>query len=136
MSCILHIETTTQVCSVALSQDGACLSEKTDFNGPQHAAVLAPYAEEMLSFADSHASKSYHACVVISRDETRFYALSTGVVLGDFFNVCVNAMRVALVFVPGAHFFAVIDIARFVDVVYALGRKGIIQRMQMSYLYV
>lgn len=55
MSCILHIETTTQVCSVALSQDGACLSEKTDFNGPQHAAVLAPYAEEMLSFADSHA---------------------------------------------------------------------------------
>ncbi len=55
MSCILHIETSTQVCSVALSQDGICLFDKEDRNGPQHAAVLAPFVEEALSFADSHA---------------------------------------------------------------------------------
>jgi len=55
MSCILHIETTTHVCSVALSQDGACLFEKENTTGPSHATVLAPYVEEALSFAESHA---------------------------------------------------------------------------------
>lgn len=55
MSCILHIETSTQVCSVALSQDGTCLFEKEDKEGPSHATVLAPYVEEALSFAESHA---------------------------------------------------------------------------------
>lgn len=55
MSCILHIETSTDVCSVALSQDGVCLTENVDTNGPQHATVLAPYVEDAVSFADSHA---------------------------------------------------------------------------------
>lgn len=55
MSCILHIESTTTVCSVALSQDGACLFEKANYDGPQHNTLLASYAEEALSFADSHA---------------------------------------------------------------------------------
>ncbi len=55
MSCILHIETSTQVCSVALSQDGVCLFDKADFEGPSHAAILAGYVEEVISFADSHA---------------------------------------------------------------------------------
>lgn len=55
MSCILHIETSTQVCSVALSQDGVCLHEETDYEGPSHAQVLAGYVAEALSFADSHA---------------------------------------------------------------------------------
>lgn len=55
MSCILHIETSTQVCSVALSQDGVCLHHEEDFDGPSHAQVLAGYVAEALSFADSHA---------------------------------------------------------------------------------
>ncbi|MDD6123233.1 MAG: tRNA (adenosine(37)-N6)-threonylcarbamoyltransferase complex dimerization subunit type 1 TsaB [Bacteroidales bacterium] len=55
MSCILHIETSTQVCSVALSQDGVCLFDKADFEGPSHASILAGYVEEAVSFADSHA---------------------------------------------------------------------------------
>ncbi len=55
MSCILHIETSTAVCSVALSEDGACLQEWTDEEGPSHAKVLAPFVEEAVSFADSHA---------------------------------------------------------------------------------
>ena len=55
MSCILHIETSTNVCSVALSQDGVCLHEETDLNGPSHAQVLAGYVKEAVSFADSHA---------------------------------------------------------------------------------
>ena len=55
MSCILHIETSTEVCSVALSQDGSCLFEQKNTEGHQHATLLAPYAAEALSFADSHA---------------------------------------------------------------------------------
>lgn len=55
MSCILHIETSTKVCSVALSQDGVCLYQTADEDGPSHAQVLAGFVQETLSFADSHA---------------------------------------------------------------------------------
>ncbi len=55
MSCILHIESSTNVCSVALSQDGVCLFEKSNTEGLSHATTLAPFVEEALSFADSHA---------------------------------------------------------------------------------
>jgi tRNA threonylcarbamoyladenosine biosynthesis protein TsaB len=55
MSCIVHIETTTKVCSVALSQDGECLMSEENFEGPSHGVVLGPYVEEAVSFADSHA---------------------------------------------------------------------------------
>lgn len=55
MSCILHIETSTNVCSVALSQDGGCIFNKEDFSGPNHAERLGEYVDEALSFADSHA---------------------------------------------------------------------------------
>ena len=55
MSCILHIETSTDVCSVALSQDGVCLHEEINTNGRRHAEILAPFVEEAVSFADSHA---------------------------------------------------------------------------------
>lgn len=55
MSCILHIETSTNVCSVALSQDGSCIHFEEDTKGPSHASVLAPFVESAVSFADSHA---------------------------------------------------------------------------------
>ena len=55
MSCILHIETSTNVCSVAVSEDGQCIFSKEDFNGPNHAVVLGSFVDEALSFADSHA---------------------------------------------------------------------------------
>ncbi len=55
MSCILNIETSTNVCSVALSQDGVCLYEDINMEGPSHAQVLAGYVKNAVSFADSHA---------------------------------------------------------------------------------
>lgn len=55
MSCILNIETSTNVCSVALSQDGVCLYEDVNMEGPSHAQVLAGYIKNAVSFADSHA---------------------------------------------------------------------------------
>lgn len=55
MSCILHIETSTEVCSVALSEDGQCIFSKEDMQGPSHAVTLGVYVDEALSFANSHA---------------------------------------------------------------------------------
>lgn len=55
MSCILNIETSTNVCSVALSQDGVCLYEDVNMEGPSHTQVLAGYVKNAVSFADSHA---------------------------------------------------------------------------------
>ena len=55
MSCIIHIETATDVCSVALSENGKILAHQEDYEGPNHSVVLGPFVDEMLSFADSHA---------------------------------------------------------------------------------
>ena len=55
MSCILHIETSTDVCSVALTQDGATLFRQECREGHRHATLLAPYVDEALSFGESHA---------------------------------------------------------------------------------
>ena len=55
MSCILHIETSTDVCSVALSQDGVCIYSDENREGPEHARILAPFVSDAISFADSHA---------------------------------------------------------------------------------
>lgn len=55
MSCILHIDTSTEVCSVAVSQDGASIFSQEEFEGMQHAVKLGVFVDEALSFADSHA---------------------------------------------------------------------------------
>ena len=54
MSCILHVETSTKVCSVAVTEDGAVLFEKTDLNGPSHAVQLGVFVDEALSYIDNH----------------------------------------------------------------------------------
>ena len=56
MSCILHIETSTQATSVAVSQDGSNIFEKTNKQGPSNASVdLGVFVDEALSFTDNHA---------------------------------------------------------------------------------
>ena len=55
MPCILHIETSTKVCSVALSEDGKLLYHHEDFDGPSHSEMTSVYVDEALSFANSHA---------------------------------------------------------------------------------
>ena len=50
---ILHIEASTDICSVALSQDGHVFFERTDRNERSHAKVLAPFVEEALKNADN-----------------------------------------------------------------------------------
>lgn len=55
MSCILNIETSTSVCSAAVSNDGECIFNKEDHSGPNHAERLGTFIDEALSFIDNHA---------------------------------------------------------------------------------
>jgi tRNA threonylcarbamoyladenosine biosynthesis protein TsaB len=53
MGCILHIETSTDVCSVAVSEAGQNIFTKEDLQGPSHAVSLGVFVDEALSFIDS-----------------------------------------------------------------------------------
>ena len=55
MSTILHIETSTDVCSVAVSEDGQVIFDQEDHSGPNHAERLGTMVDEALSFTDNHA---------------------------------------------------------------------------------
>ena len=66
MSCILNIETSTSVCSVALSMDGEVLFAKASFDGPSHAALLGVFVEEALSVLKKKGKKALDAVAVSS----------------------------------------------------------------------
>ena len=55
MSTILHIETSTDVCSVAVSEDSQVIFQQEDHSGPNHAERLGTMVDEAMSFTDSHA---------------------------------------------------------------------------------
>lgn len=55
MATILHIETSTDVCSVAVSEDGQVIFQQDDHSGKNHAEQLGSMVDEALSFTDSHA---------------------------------------------------------------------------------
>lgn len=54
---ILHIEASTNICSVALSQDGHIFFERVNREEMSHAKVLAPFVEKALQTADSQGAK-------------------------------------------------------------------------------
>lgn len=47
---ILHIETSTNVCSIALSKDGNCIFEISNNEGLNHAAMLSPFIQKAIDF--------------------------------------------------------------------------------------
>ena len=55
MAVILHIETSTNVCSVAVSEDGQCIFDQVERGGISHAEKLGTMVDEALSFTDNHA---------------------------------------------------------------------------------
>ena len=54
MSCILNIDTSTNVCSVAVSQDGTCIFDKQDTLDPKHREKLGTFVDEALAFIDNN----------------------------------------------------------------------------------
>ena len=55
MSTILHIETSTNTCSVAVSEDSHVIFHQEDHSGLGHAEKLGTMVDEALSFTDNHA---------------------------------------------------------------------------------
>lgn len=55
MACILHIETSTNVCSVAVSENGQRIFDQEERGSMSHAEKLGTMVDEALSFTDSHA---------------------------------------------------------------------------------
>jgi len=50
MPIILNIETSTNVCSIALSENGNCIFSKVNTDGLNHAKLLSAFIEEALTF--------------------------------------------------------------------------------------
>ena len=48
MACILHIETATNVCSVAVSRGAELLFYKEETKGPSHSSLLGVFVEEAM----------------------------------------------------------------------------------------
>lgn len=57
MAVILNIETSAQMCSVALSDEGAIVFRLSEQEGMNHAKALAPFVEECMCYLDEHKMK-------------------------------------------------------------------------------
>ena len=57
MAVILHIETSTNVCSAAVSDNGMVLEHFEDYKGQNHAALLSGYIKQCLDYLKEHELK-------------------------------------------------------------------------------
>ena len=57
MAVILNIETSTEVCSVALTSEGQVLDHRENYEGQTHATLLSQYVKDMLDYARSREMK-------------------------------------------------------------------------------
>ena len=57
MANILNIETSTDVCSVALSSDGMVLEHHEDYEGRNHATVLNVFLDDIMKYVTSREIK-------------------------------------------------------------------------------
>ena len=51
MATILNIETSTEVCSVALTSEGQVMDHRENYDGQTHSTLLSQYVKEMLQYA-------------------------------------------------------------------------------------
>ncbi|MDE6716489.1 MAG: tRNA (adenosine(37)-N6)-threonylcarbamoyltransferase complex dimerization subunit type 1 TsaB [Muribaculaceae bacterium] len=57
MATIINIETSTDVCSVALTADGGVLEHREDYDGRNHATKLSGFIEDVMKYASSREIK-------------------------------------------------------------------------------
>jgi len=108
MSCILHIETSTTVCSVALSVDGVVVFERVSFDGPSHAALLGVYIEETIAF--SKKAKYHPEAIAISGGPGSYTGLRIGTSMAK--GLCMG-WDIPLIAVPTLRLMALQAIRRY-----------------------
>jgi len=94
MALILHIETSTEVCSVALSRDGKILFSKIDRDGPSHAVLIGPFVEEALKKVDETADKLQ--AVAVSSGPGSYTGLRIGVSIAKGICFALNIPLIAI----------------------------------------
>ncbi|MCF8335291.1 MAG: tRNA (adenosine(37)-N6)-threonylcarbamoyltransferase complex dimerization subunit type 1 TsaB [Bacteroidales bacterium] len=77
MALILHIETTTHVCSVALTRDGQLLNERENKTGRSHASLLSYFIWQM--FSEEQLSAEVLDAISISEGPGSYTGLRIGV---------------------------------------------------------
>ncbi len=77
MAFILNIETSTQVCSVALAKDGINISTKESHEGKSHANLLTVFIDEILK--EQHISVQELDAVAVSQGPGSYTGLRIGV---------------------------------------------------------
>jgi tRNA threonylcarbamoyladenosine biosynthesis protein TsaB len=77
MALILNIETSTEVCSVALAQDGLLISHRENLSGQNHAKLLSLYIKELLD--ESNVSADQLNAVAVSGGPGSYRGLRIGV---------------------------------------------------------
>ena len=95
MSCILHIDTSTNVCSVAVSEDSHVIFQQEERSGQNHAERLGTFVDEALSFTDSHAIP--FDAVAVSGGPGSYTGLRIGVSMAK--GIC-YALNLKLISVP------------------------------------
>ena len=63
MPCIINIETSTKVCSAAVTIDGTVALQKVSYEGPSHASLLGGYVKDLMQFLkDNHITPEAGLC--------------------------------------------------------------------------
>ena len=77
MACILNIETSTNVCSVAVVDEGHVIWNEEDHSGPNHAVTLGVFVDQALSFIGNDGLQL--EAVAVSRGPGSYTGLRIGV---------------------------------------------------------
>lgn len=95
MNTILNIDTSTTVCSVALSAEGECLSMRKDESGNNHSRVIGVFTQQLLQDADSNGWKV--AAVALSQGPGSYTGLRIGT---SFAKGLCYGMNIPLIAIP------------------------------------